>query len=124
LQKEVIWNATGGGRPLVVDGMPPAKVKIERIEGNRTRQNTYQKRKLGWIKKAIELTVLCDCDVAIILRSGPTITCRDGKLTAYCNKDLETMLKECLAELPVETYNNSEYTPNPERYTPNPHRKA
>lgn len=37
--------------------MPPNKVRIERIEGNRMRQNTFHKRKLGLIKKAIELTV-------------------------------------------------------------------
>jgi len=36
------------------------------------RQNTFHKRKLGLIKKAIELTVLTDCDCAIILRSGTT----------------------------------------------------
>jgi|SaaInl85LU_5_DNA_1037374.scaffolds.fasta_scaffold170978_2 hypothetical protein len=37
--------------------MPPNKVRIERIEGNRMRQNTFHKRKLGLIKKAIELSV-------------------------------------------------------------------
>eukprot|EP00286_Rhodomonas_abbreviata_P014170 CAMPEP_0181317238 /NCGR_PEP_ID=MMETSP1101-20121128/16352_1 /TAXON_ID=46948 /ORGANISM="Rhodomonas abbreviata, Strain Caron Lab Isolate" /LENGTH=402 /DNA_ID=CAMNT_0023424599 /DNA_START=131 /DNA_END=1338 /DNA_ORIENTATION=+ len=89
--------------------MPPSKVKIERIAGDRTRQNTFHKRKLGLIKKAIELTVLCDCDIAIIMRSGPTVTCQEGRLSAYCNKDLESMLKACMDELPTEYYTNAEY---------------
>mmetsp|Transcript_57313 Transcript_57313/g.134606 ORF Transcript_57313/g.134606 Transcript_57313/m.134606 type:complete len:255 (-) Transcript_57313:409-1173(-) len=89
--------------------MPPSKVKIERISGDRTRQNTFHKRKLGLIKKAIELTVLCDCECAIILRSGPTVTCLEGRMSAYCNKDLEKMLRDCLAELPMDHYTNAEY---------------
>mmetsp|Transcript_45594 Transcript_45594/g.108084 ORF Transcript_45594/g.108084 Transcript_45594/m.108084 type:complete len:267 (+) Transcript_45594:79-879(+) len=90
--------------------MPPAKVKIERIVGDRTRQNTFHKRKLGLIKKAIELSVLCDCDCAIILRSGPTVTCQEGRITAYCNKDLKTMLTESLAQMPMNYYTNAEYS--------------
>ena len=35
--------------------MPPAKVKIERIEDDKARQTTFHKRKTGLIKKAIEL---------------------------------------------------------------------
>eukprot|EP00961_Rhodomonas_salina_P070063 940941-Rhodomonas_salina.3 len=81
--------------------MPPSKVKIERISGDRTRQNTFHKRKLGLIKKAIELTVLCDCECAIILRSGPTVTCLEGRMSAYCNKDLEKMLRDCLVASPL-----------------------
>ena len=83
--------------------MPPAKVRIERIEEHRHRQSTFIKRKLGLIKKAIELTVLCDCDCALILRpSAPnkTLSARDGKMVVYCNRDIETMLRECVQDLP------------------------
>jgi len=90
--------------------MPPAKVKIERIAGDRTRQNTFHKRKLGLLKKAIELTVLCDCDCAIILRSGPTVMCPEGKMSAYCNKDLQGMLTEFMSEMPMKYYTNAEYS--------------
>jgi len=90
--------------------MPPAKVKIERIASDRTRQNTFHKRKLGLLKKAIELTVLCDCDCAIILRSGPTVMCPEGKLSAYCNKDLEGMINEFMGEMPMKYYTNAEYS--------------
>jgi len=90
--------------------MPPAPVKIERIAGDRTRQNTFHKRKLGLIKKAIELTVLCDCDIAIIVKSGPTIMCPEGKMSAYCNKDLEAMISQYMEEPPQEQYSNDEYS--------------
>uniref|UniRef100_A0A6T8G7T8 MADS-box domain-containing protein n=1 Tax=Hemiselmis andersenii TaxID=464988 RepID=A0A6T8G7T8_HEMAN len=91
--------------------MPPSKVRIERIEGHRMRQNTFHKRKLGLIKKAIELTVLTDCDCAIILRSGATSTCKEGRLMAYCNKDIQTMLAECQPTLStIQHFTNNEYS--------------
>mmetsp|Transcript_14499 Transcript_14499/g.28967 ORF Transcript_14499/g.28967 Transcript_14499/m.28967 type:complete len:411 (+) Transcript_14499:153-1385(+) len=89
--------------------MPPAKVKIERIAADRTRQNTFHKRKLGLIKKAIELSVLCDCDCAVIVRGAPTVTCQNGRLMAYCNKDMETMINEFMAQMPMNHFTNSHY---------------
>eukprot|EP00961_Rhodomonas_salina_P085587 1149601-Rhodomonas_salina.1 len=90
--------------------MPPAKVRVERIPGDRARQNTFHKRKQGLIKKAIELAVLCDCDIAIVIRSEPMVTCKDGRLLAYCNKNLNTMLRSCLAQPPAEFYSNASYS--------------
>jgi hypothetical protein len=129
--------------------MPPNKVRIERIEGNRMRQNTFHKRKLGLIKKAIELTVksslvisllrcsshksprmrgirdeslqnvltgvalqvMCDCDCAVILRSAPTTTCQEGRLMAYCNKDVGTMLDEVGGTLKtMKNFTNNDYS--------------
>mmetsp|Transcript_35691 Transcript_35691/g.87793 ORF Transcript_35691/g.87793 Transcript_35691/m.87793 type:complete len:365 (-) Transcript_35691:196-1290(-) len=92
--------------------MPPAKVRIERIDGQRMRQNTFHKRKLGLIKKAIELTVLCDCDCAILLRPSSTssLSTRDGRLVAYSNRDIETMIRECADDLISTTQlTNAEY---------------
>ncbi len=89
--------------------MPPAKVKIERIADERTRQNTFHKRKGGLVKKAIELSLLCDCEVVLVLKSGPTKTCKEGRVTAYCSKDLAVMLRETLTHLPMGVFHNEDY---------------
>ncbi|XP_042018857.1 agamous-like MADS-box protein AGL27 [Salvia splendens] len=53
------------------------KLKIERIEDKSSRQVTFSKRRNGLFKKAKELSVLCDVDVALIIFSSP------GKLYQY-----------------------------------------
>ncbi|CAK9161360.1 unnamed protein product [Ilex paraguariensis] len=53
------------------------KLTMRRIENATSRQVTFSKRKDGLIKKANELAVLCDTDVALIMFS-PT-----GRLTSF-----------------------------------------
>ncbi|CAA0837115.1 AGAMOUS-like 104 [Striga hermonthica] len=53
------------------------KLAMRRIENAAARQVTYAKRKDGIVKKAKELSVLCDTDVALIMFS-PT-----GRLTTF-----------------------------------------
>jgi hypothetical protein len=80
--------------------MPPVKVKIEKIESQRVRQHTFQKRKTGLIKKAIELTILCDCDVSIIINKRHTSSnARSARLVAYSNRNIQDMIAECWDEL-------------------------
>ncbi|KAL1539235.1 agamous-like MADS-box protein AGL27 [Salvia divinorum] len=55
------------------------KLKIERIEDKSSRQVTFSKRRNGLFKKAKELSVLCDLDIALIIYSSP------GKLYHYCS---------------------------------------
>ncbi|XP_073153885.1 agamous-like MADS-box protein AGL104 [Henckelia pumila] len=55
------------------------KLAMRRIENATTRQLTYTKRKDGIVKKASELSVLCDTDVAVVMFS-PT-----GKLTTFAS---------------------------------------
>ena len=43
------------------------KIRIERIKDERNRQVTFTKRKNGLMKKAMELSVLCDCDIALAI---------------------------------------------------------
>ncbi|KAL6553580.1 hypothetical protein OROGR_007422 [Orobanche gracilis] len=55
------------------------KLPMRRIENAAARQVTYAKRRDGIVKKAKELSVLCDTDVALIMFS-PT-----GRLTTFAS---------------------------------------
>ncbi|XVF05786.1 hypothetical protein REPUB_Repub05bG0202500 [Reevesia pubescens] len=45
------------------------KIEIKRIENTTNRQVTFCKRRNGLLKKASELSVLCDAEVALIVFS-------------------------------------------------------
>ncbi|KAK2969024.1 hypothetical protein RJ640_007889 [Escallonia rubra] len=45
------------------------KVVLKRLERRRSRQSTYCKRRNGLIKKAHELSKLCEADVALLMFS-------------------------------------------------------
>ncbi|XP_062234228.1 agamous-like MADS-box protein AGL66 [Phragmites australis] len=49
--------------------MGRVKLQIKRIENNTNRQVTFSKRRNGLIKKAYELSVLCDIEIALIMFS-------------------------------------------------------
>lgn len=57
--------------------MARAKIKIRKIDNITARQVTFSKRRRGLLKKAEELSVLCDADVALIIFSST------GKLYEY-----------------------------------------
>ncbi|KAL7094009.1 hypothetical protein ACP275_11G074300 [Erythranthe tilingii] len=57
------------------------KMEIKRIEENSARMVCFSKRRNGLIKKAKELSILCDVDVAAIFFSNR------GKLYEYCSAD-------------------------------------
>ncbi|KAJ0031393.1 hypothetical protein Pint_13665 [Pistacia integerrima] len=73
------------------------KLTIKRLESMKARQTKYSKRKVGLLKKAKELSVLCDTDLALLMFS-PT-----GKPSLFIahNKDLSNVL-ERLSKLSVE----------------------
>ncbi|XP_028768560.1 MADS-box protein SOC1-like [Neltuma alba] len=49
--------------------MGRGKIEIKRIENANSRQVTFSKRRSGLLKKAYELSVLCDAQVAVIVFS-------------------------------------------------------
>jgi len=57
---------------------------MQRIENSTNRQVTYSKRRGGILKKARELTVLCDADVSLIMFSST------GKFSEYCSPSSTT----------------------------------
>ncbi|XP_055962490.1 MADS-box protein FLOWERING LOCUS C-like isoform X2 [Mercurialis annua] len=46
------------------------KVVMKRIEDKNSRQVTFSKRRNGLMKKAREISVLCDCELAVIIFSN------------------------------------------------------
>ncbi|KAL8161916.1 hypothetical protein V2J09_013405 [Rumex salicifolius] len=55
------------------------KVEIKRIEDKSSRQVTFSKRRSGLIKKARELSILCDVQLALIVFSAR------GRLYQFCS---------------------------------------
>ncbi|KAL0428963.1 UNVERIFIED_CONTAM: Agamous-like MADS-box protein [Sesamum radiatum] len=56
-----------GGR--AAGEMVRGKTEMRRIENATSRQVTFSKRRNGLLKKAFELSVLCDAEVALIIFS-------------------------------------------------------
>nr|ADU56838.1 MADS-box protein Md subfamily [Coffea arabica] len=71
--------------------MGRVKLQIKKIESTTNRQVTFSKRRNGLIKKAYELSVLCDVDVALIMFSP------SGRLSVFSgNKSLEEIMARYL----------------------------
>ncbi|MQL82071.1 hypothetical protein Taro_014522 [Colocasia esculenta] len=70
--------------------MGRGKVEIKRIENATNRQVTYSKRKNGIIKKAREISVLCNARVCLVIFSSA------GKMIEFCSDSttLPSMLEE------------------------------
>ncbi|KAH7863727.1 hypothetical protein Vadar_021265 [Vaccinium darrowii] len=49
--------------------MVRGKTQMKRIENTSSRQVTFSKRRSGLLKKAFELSVLCDAEVGLIVFS-------------------------------------------------------
>lgn len=110
LTKHIPWssNTTYGGLPkknLRSDIMGRVKLQIKKIENTTNRQVTFSKRRNGLIKKAYELSVLCDVDVALIMfsPSGRVSLFSGNKRSATDHMDLFTVSSSFLSFL-----NNSE----------------
>ncbi|XP_058189745.1 agamous-like MADS-box protein MADS9 isoform X1 [Rhododendron vialii] len=59
--------------------MGRGKIEIKRIENTSNRQVTYSKRRNGLIKKAKEISVLCDAHVSVVIFAST------GKMHEYCS---------------------------------------
>ncbi|KAL8472220.1 hypothetical protein ACS0TY_028813 [Phlomoides rotata] len=67
--------------------MAREKIQIKKIDNVTARQVTFSKRRRGLFKKAEELSVLCDADVALIIFSST------GKLFEYANTSMKEILE-------------------------------
>ncbi|XP_051990750.1 myocyte-specific enhancer factor 2A-like [Xyrauchen texanus] len=79
------------------------KIQITRIMDERNRQVTFTKRKFGLMKKAYELSVLCDCEIALIIFNS------SNKLFQYASTDMDkVLLKYTEYSEPHESRTNSD----------------
>ncbi|KAL3504865.1 hypothetical protein ACH5RR_034706 [Cinchona calisaya] len=68
--------------------MAREKIKIKKIDNITARQVTFSKRRRGLFKKAEELSVLCDADVALIIFSAT------GKLFEFSSSSMNDILEK------------------------------
>ncbi|KAL3638670.1 Agamous-like MADS-box protein agl11 [Castilleja foliolosa] len=62
--------------------MGRGKIEIKRIENKTNRQVTFCKRRNGLLKKAYELSILCDAEIALIVFSSR------GRLSEFSNNNM------------------------------------
>nr|USH46159.1 MADS-box protein [Ipomoea batatas] len=68
--------------------MTRKKIKIKKIDNIAARQVTFSKRRKGLFKKAEELAVLCDAEVALIVFSAT------GKLFEFASSSMKQILQK------------------------------
>ncbi|KAK6124160.1 hypothetical protein DH2020_042069 [Rehmannia glutinosa] len=86
------------------------KIEIKRIENTTNRQVTFCKRRNGLLKKAYELSVLCDAEVALIVFSTR------GRLYEYANNSVKATIERYKKASSDSTNNGSISEANTQYY--------
>lgn len=71
------------------------KIKIQKIANDRIRQVSYYKRRKGLIKKAMELSLLCDIEVFL------SIVDKNNSLSVFSSKLQPSKFIERYLQLPI-----------------------
>ncbi|XP_073063775.1 MADS-box protein SOC1-like isoform X1 [Primulina eburnea] len=86
--------------------MVRGKTQMRRIENATSRQVTFSKRRNGLLKKAFELSVLCDAEVALVIFSPR------GKLYEYASSSMQESIaryrmhtEDAQAKIPIDEQN-------------------
>lgn len=82
------------------------KIPIQRIQRPKARNATFAKRRLGLLKKAMELARLCDCEVEL------TIISHDGRGIRYASSSqsaLAALMKMGTTNAACEYYSSEDY---------------
>ncbi|PWA67518.1 Transcription factor, MADS-box [Artemisia annua] len=77
------------------------KLEMKRIEDKNSRQVTFSKRRTGLMKKARQLSVLCDVDIAVLVFSAR------GKLYESCSGTTANRYERSCAEAGERTNNGA-----------------
>ncbi|WOH05186.1 hypothetical protein DCAR_0624600 [Daucus carota subsp. sativus] len=80
--------------------MGRGKVELKRIENPTNRQVTFSKRRNGLLKKAFELSILCDAEVALLIFS-PT-----GKAYQFSSHEMDRTIGRYRSEVGLYQPNN------------------
>ncbi|RXH77839.1 hypothetical protein DVH24_039810 [Malus domestica] len=83
--------------------MGRGKVELKRIENPTSRQVTFSKRRNGLLKKAFELSILCDAEVALIIFSP------SGKAYQFASHDITRTISMYRREVGLPESNNSSF---------------
>lgn len=78
------------------------KIKIEKIPDSQNRKITFDKRRFGVLKKAMELGTLCDCEIFVL------VFC-ENKLYQFASSEISRLLLTYIdtdSYRMVETHNN------------------
>ncbi|XP_039004189.1 MADS-box protein SOC1-like isoform X2 [Hibiscus syriacus] len=82
--------------------MVRGKTQMRRIENDTSRQVTFSKRRNGLLKKAFELSVLCDAEVALIIFSPR------GKLFEFASSSMQATVERYMRH--TKDYNRTKPT--------------
>eukprot|EP01147_Barroeca_monosierra_P006840 gene6840-9510_t len=79
------------------------KITIQPIKDTRNRQVTLNKRKIGLMKKAYELSVLCDCEIALIIMDS------DNRRYLFGSHEIGATLRKFTEDDidPIESHTNT-----------------
>ncbi|XP_059644580.1 agamous-like MADS-box protein AGL11 isoform X2 [Cornus florida] len=80
--------------------MGRGKVELKRIENPTNRQVTFSKRRNGLLKKAFELSILCDAEVALLIFSP------SGKAYQFASHDMTRTIARYRNEVGLFEANN------------------
>ncbi|XP_068342582.1 MADS-box protein SOC1-like isoform X3 [Pyrus communis] len=80
--------------------MVRGKTQMRRIENTTSRQVTFSKRRSGLLKKAFELSVLCDAEVSLIIFSPR------GKLYEFASSSMQGTIERYLKHAKDNQTNN------------------
>ncbi|XP_011073081.1 MADS-box transcription factor 23 isoform X2 [Sesamum indicum] len=84
--------------------MGRGKVELKRIENATNRQVTFSKRRNGLLKKAFELSVLCDAEVALLIFSP------SGKAFQFSSHDMQRSIARYKSEVGMTKSNDQGIT--------------
>ncbi|KAF8005843.1 hypothetical protein BT93_K0198 [Corymbia citriodora subsp. variegata] len=73
--------------------MGRGKIELKRIEKASSRQVTFSKRRNGLLKKAYELSILCDAEIALLIFSS------SGKCYQFASHDMDRTIVKYRDEL-------------------------